>query len=59
MTLTAVAEADHSIVTFIIAKAMLVHKIQSRGRHAGTDTTERLKTQTKLGARFLPYIRLH
>jgi hypothetical protein len=46
--LTAIAEADHSVVALVVAQVVLVHEIQSRGGHAGAKAAERFETQTEL-----------
>jgi ATP-dependent Zn protease len=51
--LTAIAEADHSVVALIVAQVVLVHQIQARGGHARAKTADGFEAQAKLGARLL------
>lgn len=49
--LTAIVEADQSVVTFIVCKIVLVHHIEASCRHARAHTAECFQAQAEIRTR--------
>ena len=54
-TLTAIAEANKAVITWIIAKPMFIHEVCARGGHTRTYAAESFQAQTELWARLLAF----
>jgi deoxyribose-phosphate aldolase len=53
ITLTAVIEANQTVVTFVVCKTVLVHHIKTWTWHTGSHATESLQAQAEIWARRL------